>query len=319
MNYYDKHIGDWIRDTVSLTMLEDGAYNRLIDQVYQTERALPADKKEVYRLARASSLPERKAVDYVLDKFFDLSSDGYMQKRAQAVIEEYWDREPAKDAKRENEKIRQQRSRARRKALFDQLRDLGVTPEFNVSMRTLEAELSRVTQHSESQFGHASVTRDDTATQTPIPNTQYPDLKPKGSDHTTTDQPELGQAPVGAVVTAAGKITMAMRPFGIRANPGSLIIQRLAEQGVTAETITAACEEAKRSQPNDPIGPAYIVKIVERWAREAATLNVTGATQPRASPRQAGQANTQRLLDRINGKPKNEPDDRIIDINDRPA
>jgi hypothetical protein len=39
----------------------------------------------------------------------------------------------------------------------------------------------------------------------------------------------------------------------------------------------------------------------------------------RASPRQAQQANTSRLLDRINGNRNHEPDTRIIDINDRPA
>ncbi|WP_412016179.1 DUF1376 domain-containing protein, partial [Burkholderia pseudomallei] len=50
MNFWNRHIGDLIRDTVSLSMLEDGAYNRLLDQYYQTERPLPLDKKLIYRL-----------------------------------------------------------------------------------------------------------------------------------------------------------------------------------------------------------------------------------------------------------------------------
>ncbi|WP_250533958.1 YdaU family protein [Caballeronia sp. AZ10_KS36] len=87
MNFYDKHVGDWIKDTVSLSMLEDGAYNRLIDQYYQTERPLPADKKLVYRLARAMSTAERKAVDFVLETFFVEGPDGFRQKRADAEIE----------------------------------------------------------------------------------------------------------------------------------------------------------------------------------------------------------------------------------------
>jgi hypothetical protein len=41
--------------------------------------------------------------------------------------------------------------------------------------------------------------------------------------------------------------------------------------------------------------------------------------QARASPRQAQQANTNRLLERINGSRSHDPDPRIIDINDRPA
>ncbi|MGT2495032.1 DUF1376 domain-containing protein [Cupriavidus basilensis] len=71
MNYYERHIGDYIRDTVGLSMLEDGAYGRLLDQLYQTEKPLPLDRKEVYRMARATSATERKAVDYVVGKFFE--------------------------------------------------------------------------------------------------------------------------------------------------------------------------------------------------------------------------------------------------------
>lgn len=86
MNYWDRHIGDIIRDTVSLTMLEDGAYNRLLDQYYQTERPLPLDRKMVYRLARATSAQERKAVDFVLQAFFRQDADGYHQKRCDEEI-----------------------------------------------------------------------------------------------------------------------------------------------------------------------------------------------------------------------------------------
>lgn len=93
MNYYERHIGDYIKDTVSLSMLEDGAYNRLIDQIYATEKLLSLDRKEIYRLARAASLTERKAVDYVLDKFFDKTPDGYAQKRIQSEIARFQDKQ----------------------------------------------------------------------------------------------------------------------------------------------------------------------------------------------------------------------------------
>lgn len=93
MNYYEKHIGDYIRDTVSLTMLEDGAYNRLMDQYYQTERPLPLDKKMVYRLARANSTAERKAVDFVVDTFFTLTDSGYVQKRIDIEIGRYQEKQ----------------------------------------------------------------------------------------------------------------------------------------------------------------------------------------------------------------------------------
>ncbi|WP_260430234.1 YdaU family protein [Burkholderia stagnalis] len=89
MNFWSRHIGDLIRDTVSLSMLEDGAYNRLLDQYYQTERPLPLDKKLVYRLARATSAAERRAVDFVLETFFDAHDDGYHQKRCDVEIAAY--------------------------------------------------------------------------------------------------------------------------------------------------------------------------------------------------------------------------------------
>lgn len=93
MNYYERHIGDYIKDTVSLSMLEDGAYNRLIDQAYQTEEPLPLEKKEIYRLARATSTAERKAVDYVLNKFWQETEVGYVQKRIETEIERYQDKQ----------------------------------------------------------------------------------------------------------------------------------------------------------------------------------------------------------------------------------
>lgn len=314
MNYYEKHIGDFIRDTVSLSMLEDGAYNRLLDQVYQTERALPADKKEVYRVARATSAAERKAVDYVLGKFFHVTDDGYMQKRAQVLIEDYWDRQPAEENKRDNAKARQQRARARRQSLFEQLRELGITPEFNAPSKQLEIELSRVTKRD----GHSSVTRDDTLTQPPTTNHQPPDLKPKDSEPRASTHPELSAAQDPAAATL---LSIAMNAAGVRSQPADPRLIALADQGVTAETVTAACNEAKASKPNESIGPGYVVKIIERWAKEAASLKANGAAQPRASPGyQTPNEKAKDIADRLTGRKRNEqPANRLIDLNDAPA
>lgn len=273
INYYDRHIGDFIKDTLGLSMLEDGAYNRLLDQVYQTERPLPLDKKEIYRNARANTAPERKAVDYVLGKFFDLREDGYMQKRAQAMLEEYWDREPAEQNKRENAKVRQQRSRERRKHLFDELRALGVTPEFNASTKTLEVELSRVTSRDNNDKSNASVTRDDTATQYPVPNPQ----SPEGIGHPVSAQPELGAV---SDSSASVKLSIAMNAAGIRTQPADPRLIALAAQGVTAETAAAACAEAKVSKPSEAIKPGYVFAILERWSADAAKLRANGAAPP---------------------------------------
>lgn len=89
MHKYDHHVGDYVRDTVGLSMQEDGAYRRLLDQYYATELPLPPDKREVYRMARATSPAERKAVDYVLSKYFQSGPDGFHNGRADREIGSY--------------------------------------------------------------------------------------------------------------------------------------------------------------------------------------------------------------------------------------
>ena len=92
MNHYPRHVGDYIRDTVGLTMLEEGAYTRLLDQYYAREAALPADKPMLYRIARATTRQERQAVDAVLVMFFTPGPDGYHQKRADKELAAQRDR-----------------------------------------------------------------------------------------------------------------------------------------------------------------------------------------------------------------------------------
>jgi uncharacterized protein YdaU (DUF1376 family) len=86
MNYWQRHIGDYARDTAHLSMHEDGAYNRMLDLYYATERALPADLQRIYRLVRALTKQDRVCVDTVLGEFFELHEDGYHHKRCDAEI-----------------------------------------------------------------------------------------------------------------------------------------------------------------------------------------------------------------------------------------
>lgn len=81
MNYYEHHLGDYVRDTAHLSMLEDGAYRRLIDVYYLRQGPLPAAEKEIFRLARAFGKPEREAVGTVLREYFKLDADGWHNPR----------------------------------------------------------------------------------------------------------------------------------------------------------------------------------------------------------------------------------------------
>ena len=81
MNYYRRYVGDYMRDTASLSIAEHGAYNLLLDYAYATERPIPSDRDEVLRLLRAFTAEERKAVDKVLSRFWVLGEDGYRNPR----------------------------------------------------------------------------------------------------------------------------------------------------------------------------------------------------------------------------------------------
>ncbi len=93
VNYYEHHLGDYLRDTAHLSMLEDAAYRRLLDAYYIREAPLPTDFRECCKLARAASKAEREAVAYVLREFFDESADGYRQSRADAEIARFQDKQ----------------------------------------------------------------------------------------------------------------------------------------------------------------------------------------------------------------------------------
>lgn len=93
MNYYEHHLGDYLRDTVHLSMLEDAAYRRLLDAYYTREGPLPADPRECCKLARAASRAERDAVQRVLEQFFQLEETGHHQRRADAEIARFQDKQ----------------------------------------------------------------------------------------------------------------------------------------------------------------------------------------------------------------------------------
>lgn len=93
MNYYEHHLGDYMRDTAHLSMIEDAAYHRLLAAYYIREKPLPVDRRECQKLARAVSKAERDAVDYVLKEFFDIQEDGHHQHRADREIARFQDKQ----------------------------------------------------------------------------------------------------------------------------------------------------------------------------------------------------------------------------------
>lgn len=290
MNYFEKHIGDYIRDTVSLSMLEDGAYNRLIDQYYQSEKPLPADKKEVYRLARATSTPERKAVEYVLQRYFQLGDDGYHHKRCDAVIEAYWERDQSAENKRENDRERQRRARERRQELFDSLRAYGVVPAFNTPTKQLQAELSRVTRRDNKRDVTPPVARDNTATQTPIPKHQ----SPRGYQSASPDQPPLADPPPAAadpLHSRAIELTALLRKRGAALHAADPRVRQWASDGVSDAQALSALEaaQARRHEQGNPqpVNAGYLDAILRRTGSRPARDNSAAIAEFVAAGEQA--------------------------------
>ena len=87
MNYYPFHIGDYAKATQHLTLEEDGMYRRLLDLCYITEKPLPKDHRQLYRLTRAMTDLHREAVITVLHEFFTETDDGWVSVRANVEIE----------------------------------------------------------------------------------------------------------------------------------------------------------------------------------------------------------------------------------------
>ena len=160
MNYYEHHLGDWAAATGHLTWDDDMAYTRLLRAYYHHERPIPEGQQ--YRLAKATTPAQRKAVDQVLAEFFDLREGHYCQKRADAEIAKYREAAPEREAKKANERERQRRTRERRKELFNALREVGVVPPYDAPMSELQTLASRNVTRDITP----PVTRDATATHT---------------------------------------------------------------------------------------------------------------------------------------------------------
>jgi len=84
MHYYERHLGDYAKDTGHLSALEHGVYTLLLDRYYSTEQGIPDNW--VYRIAKAKSKEEIAAVQIILEEFFCLVDGVWINKRADEEI-----------------------------------------------------------------------------------------------------------------------------------------------------------------------------------------------------------------------------------------
>lgn len=91
MNYYERHIGDYLKDTAHLSLLEHGVYGRLLDVYYTREAPIPA--AQVERLSGVRTKEERDALRNVLDEFFTVDGDLLRHGRCDREIDRYQEKQ----------------------------------------------------------------------------------------------------------------------------------------------------------------------------------------------------------------------------------
>jgi uncharacterized protein YdaU (DUF1376 family) len=274
MNYYERHLGDFVRDTAHLSMLEDGAYNRLLDRYYATEAGIPDVQK--YRVARAHSKDEKNAVDAVLAEFFTLDDGVWIQKRAEQEIARFSAGEPEREVKKANEKNRLKRHRDERAELFKMLTDAGQHANWNVGITELREMVKRiqpaVSEVTDKPLPATAPATPATATrhQTPDTRHQTPSISvvESGSTHTEIYSEQGAQA---CAPTQSGAVCKRIIELGIdplTCNPGNPTLQALLEAGATlAEFEGAARIAVERGKPFN-----YVIGTVKRQREEAAKL-----------------------------------------------
>lgn len=87
MHYYQFNIGDYSSHTKGLSIIEDLAYRRLIDEYYLAEHAFNGCSSDVARLiGLRDNLQE---VEYVLNRYFIKDGDSWHHGRIDKDIEDY--------------------------------------------------------------------------------------------------------------------------------------------------------------------------------------------------------------------------------------
>jgi uncharacterized phage protein (TIGR02220 family) len=88
MHHYPFHVGDYIRATAHLDLIEDCVYRRLIDLYMETEQPIPNETQQVIRRLRLGS--SGLILESILSEFFILEDDNcWHNKRCDEEISAY--------------------------------------------------------------------------------------------------------------------------------------------------------------------------------------------------------------------------------------
>ena len=259
MYTWPRHVGDYLNATLALSMLEDGAYSRLLDWVYANEKPLPEDLREIYRIARASSSAEKKATVSIVNKFFRFESGyGYRNKRCEEEIECY--------------KSKGIKASASAKARWDKLK-CNTNAYANASQPDMPERCEGNANQNQNQNQRTTGSNSLTAA-----SNVGGAAAAEASETVWGDSSEVPAAPAA---TTAGLLSRAFRERGVQCTPSNPDLVTLVDQGVSLETAIAAADHARISKPGGQLPLRYVTRILEDWAKRP-TVNAAGAEAPSA-------------------------------------
>ena len=309
MNFYAFHVGDYASATRHLTWDEDCAYRRLLDVYYTREEPFPDDMRAIYRLVVASTPEQRQAVEVVLHEFFVQTDAGWISPRADREIDSMRVKQTAQEEKVQHESERMRRYRERRAAMFDALREKGIVPAWDVSVKELQRlhklhcnvtgpEPETHLQREQVISGDAPATAIST---NPITNTKTKvdtPLTPQGAaggvqppDDNLPEPHELPHPTGGGSHHLAGTVCQLMKRLGIGlVNPSNSKLNALLNAGATAGQFEDAAQKALAAGKTF----SYALAIVEREEKEARELGIQlqkpkVATSPAQQPKSFAQ------------------------------
>lgn len=242
MNYYERHLGDYTKDTAHLTLIEHGAYTLLLDRYYSTEKGIP--ENQAHRVARARTKEEKEAVDIVLGEFFTLVNGTWIKNRVEGEITKY------------QERVRLAQLNGKKG---------GRPPKNETDIKPAGFPLGSISEPTQ-QAHH-----------TPDSKHQSPNLKPeiKHTELETTGGEDETPEPVCVTTnffkpTHSGLYCKAMMSQGVQAcNPHHPTLLALIDAGATEQEFAQA---AKNAVDKGKANFAYVLGTVKKQREDAAKL-----------------------------------------------
>jgi len=231
VNYYERHLGDYAKDTGHLSILEHGAYTLLLDRYYSTEAGIP--ETQAFRLARARTPEEREAVETVLAEFFELVGGFWINRRAEEEIEKAKARI---DAAKENGR---KGGRPKKNPTETQQKPSGLSVGFENKTQTEPSE--KLTKHQA-----------PSTSSKPFVNQQQQSEREEARDEIAPPLASLvGSDPITA---RACELAGLLRQRGAALQASNPTVRQWAADGVTdAEALTALdLAESRRANSNKP-------------------------------------------------------------------